>query len=123
MKKIFLARDDIGWGAQMRNFQEIYSTVCMTCTFAVGVDIENRNRVGIFYVTNDGIRDHYEMKASVNINPAGGISPEIMGRMVQNELKDVMRITIKRVLTTRLKSGMITIEQIEKIAKYEKEKK
>ena len=117
MRKIFLAKDDFGWGAQMRNFQEIYSTVCMTCSFVVGVDIENRKRIGIFYVTNDGIRDHYEMKAGININPAGGISPQVMGSMVQDELKNVMKRTIKRVLATRLRSGMITVEQIERMGK------
>ena len=41
------------------DFEIIWETVCMTCTFAVGIQTDKRNEFSIFHVTNMGGKDIY----------------------------------------------------------------
>lgn len=110
-RKIFFARD---WNKVGRNYFEVYSTVCMGYTFTIGQGIEGDPNFSVFYVTNDGRHDHYEI---LDVYITAGDSIEQVQEGVLAMLKKEMKIIIKRGLTTRLRSGMITVEQIERMAK------
>ena len=43
------------------DFEIIWETVCMTCTFAVGIQTDKRNEFSIFYVTNMDGKDIYHI--------------------------------------------------------------
>lgn len=107
-RKIFFARD---WDKVGRNYYEIYTTVCMGYTFTVGKGIERDPNFSIFYVTNDGQHDHYEI---LNVYITAGDTLEDTQKGVLTTLKREMKRVIQRGLTTRVKSGMLTIEQIER---------
>ena len=84
------------------NFEIIWETVCMTCTFAVGIQT-NMGGNDIYTILDTGFLDVYQK----------------YGYLVEEKVKKEMKKVIKRVLTARVKSGMITIEQIERWAKNE----
>ena len=110
-RKVFFARD---WNKVGKNYYEIYSTVCMGYTFTVGKGIEKDPNFSIFYVTNDGQHDHYEiLDEYITAND----TIEEIQKGVLFILKREMKKVIKKSLTTRVKSGMLTIEQIERMAK------
>jgi len=110
-RKIFFARD---WNGDGKNWYEIYSTVCMGYTFTVGKGIENDPNFSIFYVTNDGIQDHYKI---LDVYITGYDTIEQIQRGVLATLQKEMKSVITHGLSIRLKSGMITMEQIKKLAK------
>lgn len=110
-RKIFFAKD---WNKVGRNYYEIYTTVCMGYTFAVGKGIEKDPDFSIFHVTNDGQHDHYEL---LDVYLTAGDTIEETQKGVLFVLKREMKKVIKKGLTTRMKSGMLTIEQIERMAK------
>lgn len=110
-RKIFFARD---WDKIGRNYYEIYTTVCMGYTFTVGKGIEKDPNFSIFHVTNDGQHDHYEI---LNVYITAGDTLEEIQKGVLTVLKREMKRVIKRGLTTRVKSGMLTVEQIERWTK------
>ena len=110
-RKIFFARD---WNKVGKNYYEIYTTVCMGYTFAVGKGIERDPNFSIFYVTNDGQYDNYEL---LDVYITAGDTIEKAQKGVLLILQREMKKVIKKGLTTRLKSGMITIEQIERMVK------
>lgn len=110
-RKIFFARD---WDKVGRNYYEIYTTVCMGYTFTVGKGIERDPNFSIFYVTNDGQHDHYEI---LNVYITAGDTIEDTQKGVLTVLKKEMQEVITKALTTRVKAGMITVEQIERWAK------
>lgn len=112
-RKIFFARD---WNKVGRNYYEIYTTVCMGYTFTVGKGIERDPNFSIFYVTNDGQHDHYEI---LDVYITAGDTLEDTQKGVLTVLKREMKRVIKRGLTARVKSGMITVEQIERWAQNE----
>ena len=109
-RKIFFARD---WNKVGRNYYEIYTAVCMGYTFTVGKGIERDPNFSIFYVTNDGQHDHYEI---LDVYITAGDTIEDTQKGVLTVLKREMKKVITRELTTRVKSGMLTIEQVEKMA-------
>jgi len=111
-RKIFFARD---WDKVGRNFYEIYTTVCMGYTFTVGKGIENDPNFSIFHVTNDGRHDHYEI---LDVYITAGDTIEQIQKGVLFVLQREMKKVIIKGLTTRVKSGILTIEQIKKMAKY-----
>ena len=94
------------------DFEIIWETVCMTCTFAVGIQTDKRNELSIFYVTNMGGKDIYTCLNTYFLDIYEKYNLNIEER-VKKEMKEV----IKKVLTTRVKAGMITVEQIERWAK------
>jgi len=110
-RKIFFARD---WDKIGRNYYEIYTTVCMGYTFTVGKGIEKDPNFSIFHVTNDGQHDHYEI---LNVYITAGDTIEDTQKGVLTVLKKEMQEVITKALTTRVKAGMITVEQIERWAK------
>lgn len=110
-RKIFFARD---WDKVGRNYYEIYTTVCMGYTFTVGKGIEKDPNFSIFHVTNDGQHDHYEI---LNVYITAGDTIEDTQKGVLTVLKKEMQEVITKALTTRVKAGMITVEQIERWAK------
>lgn len=114
-RKIFFARD---WDKVGKNYYEIFSTVCLGYTFTVGKGIEKDPNFSIFYVTNDGQHDNYEL---LDIYLTAGDTVERAQKGVLFTLQKEMRKTIKKDLTKKLKSNIITIEQIERIAKNGKE--
>ena len=111
-RKIFFARD---WKNKVgKNYYEIYTTVCMGYTFTVGKGIERDPNFSIFHVTNDGQHDDYKL---LDIYITAGNTIEEAQKGVLLTLQREMKKVIKKGLTTRLKSGMITIEQIERMVK------
>lgn len=98
------------------NFEIIWETVCLTCTFAVGIQTDKRNEFSIFYVTkNMGGNDIYLILDTgfLDVYQKYGFS-------VEEKVKKEMQKVITRVLTAKVKAGIITVEQIERWAKYER---
>ena len=100
---------------ELADFEIIWETVCMTCTFAVGIQTDKRNEFTIFHVTNMGGEDIYTVLDTGYLDVYYKYSFPVVEK-VKKEMKKV----IARVLTARVKAGMITIEQIERWAKYER---
>ena len=98
------------------DFEIIWETVCMTCTFAVGIQTDRRNEFSIFHVTNMGEKDIYHILDTGFLEVYDKYNFSVVEK-VQKEMKKV----ITRVLTARLKAGMITVEQIEHWANKRKE--
>lgn len=109
--KIITANDYFGEPA---DFIICWETVCMSCTFAVGIKTDKRNEFSIFHVTNMGGKDIYHILDTGFLDVYYKYSFPVVEK-VKKEMKKV----ITRVLTARAEAGMITIEQIEKWAKYE----
>ena len=94
------------------DFEIIWETVCMTCTFAVGIQTDRRNELSIFHVTNMGKDDIYTCLNTLFLDVY-----EQHHLSVEEKVKKEMKEVITRVLTARVKAGIITIEQIERWAK------
>lgn len=110
-RKIFFARD---WNGTGKNWYEIYSIVCMGYTFTVGRGIERDPNFSIFHVTNDGTQDHYKI---LDVYITGNDTPEQVQKGVLATLQKEMKGVITHGLSVRLACGMLTMEQIEKLAK------
>lgn len=93
------------------DFEIIWMTVCMTCTFAVGIQTDKRNEFTIFHVTSMGGNDIYTVLDTgfLDVYQKYGFS-------VEEKVKKEMAKVITRVLTARVKAGMITVKQIERWA-------
>ena len=100
-----------GWNGQMQNFKTVFITFCMNYTFVVGQPLESKD-FAIFWVWNDGERDKYEILDQLIITNE---TAEEATQKVEITLKKEMKAKVKKLLTARLKSGMITIEQIERM--------
>ena len=96
------------------DFEIIWETVCMTCTFAVGIQTNKQNEFSIFHVTNMGEKDIYHILDTGFLDVYQKYNFSVVEK-VQEEMKKV----ITRVLTARLKAGMITVKQIENWARSE----
>lgn len=94
------------------DFEIIWMTVCMTCTFAVGIQTDKRNEFTIFHVTNMGGNDIYTVLDTGFLDVYYKYDFSVVEK-VKKEMKKV----ITRVLTARVKAGMITVEQIERWVK------
>lgn len=94
------------------DFEIIWETVCMTCTFAVGIQTDKRNEFTIFHVTNRGGKDVYTVLDTGFLDVYYKYSFSVEAK-VKKEMKKV----ITKVLTARVKAGMITVEQIERWSK------
>lgn len=91
------------------DFEIIWETVCMTCTFAVGIQTDKRNEFSIFYVTNMDGKDIY------HILDTGFLDVYCKNNFsVEEKVKEEMKKVITEVLTARIKAGMITVEQIKR---------
>jgi hypothetical protein len=110
--KIIQTNDFFGEPA---NFEIIWETVKMTCTFAVGIQTDKRNEFSIFHVTNLGGDDIYTVLDTgfLDVYQKYGFS-------VEEKVKKEMAKVITRVLTARFKAGQITIKQIERWAENER---
>lgn len=106
--KIIQTNDFFGEPA---NFEIIWMTVCMTCTFAVGIQTDKRNEFTIFHVTNMGGNDIYTGLETVFLEDYYNDSFSLV-----EKVKKEMAKVITRVLTARIKAGMITMKQIERWA-------
>lgn len=104
--KFIRTRDFFG---ELADFEIIWMTVCMTCTFAVGIQTDKRNELSIFHVTNMGGEDIYTCLNTYFIDICKQYNFNI-----EEKIKKEMKKVITNVLTTRAKAGMITIEQIER---------
>ena len=103
MKKIINAKDYFGTET---TYIICFETVVLTETFAVGIDTADTDEVSIFHVVNDGIKDNYItldtcLLWNVNFN-------------FEDKFKKEIATVLTRVLTNRVKSGMLTVEQIKK---------
>lgn len=94
------------------DFEIIWETVCMTCTFAVGIQTDKRNELSIFHVTNIIGRDVYTCLDTCFIDVYKQYNFSF-----EEKVKKEMKKVITNVLTARAKAGMITIEQIERWVK------
>lgn len=94
------------------DFEIIWETVCMTCTFAVGIQTDKRNEFSIFYVTNMDGKDIYHILDTgfLNVYYKNNFS-------VEEKVKEEMKKVITEVLTAKIKAGMITVEQIKRWVK------
>lgn len=106
--KIIQTNDFFGKPAK---FEIIWTIYRMTCTFAVGIQTDKRNEFSIFHVTSMGGKDIYHILDTgfLDVYQKYGFS-------VEEKVKKEMVKVITRVLTARVKAGMITIEQIKKWA-------
>lgn len=96
---------------QPANFEIIWETVCLTCTFAVGIQTDKRNEFSIFHVISIGGNDIY------NILDTGFLDVyQKYGFSVEEKVKKEMAKVITKVLTARVKAGILTVEQIERWA-------
>lgn len=95
-----------------KTFAICWETVCMGYTFAVGIDTTEPNEVSIFYVTNNGLKDDYEV-----LDTCFWDVYQKYNFSFEEKVKKEMSKVIKGGLTRRLKSGKITVEQIERMAK------
>lgn len=86
-----------------------FETLVLHETFAIGIDTTEPNEVSIFHVTNDGRKDNYTC-----LDTCFWDVYEKYHFSFEEKFKKEIKIILKRVLTTRIKSGMITIEQIER---------
>ena len=94
------------------DFEIIWETVCMTCTFAVGIQTDKRNEFSIFYVTNMDGKDIY------HILDTGFLDVYYKNKFsVEEKVKEEMKKVITEVLTAKIKAGMITVEQIKRWVK------
>ena len=94
------------------DFEIIWETVCMTCTFAVGIQTDKRNEFSIFYVTNMDGKDIY------HILDTGFLDVYYKNNFsVEEKVKEEMKKVITEVLIARIKAGMITVEQIKRWVK------
>ena len=94
------------------DFEIIWETVCMTCTFAVGIQTDKRNEFSIFYVTNMDGKDIY------HILDTGFLDVYYKNNFsVEEKVKEEMKKVITEVLTAKRKAGMITVEQIKRWVK------
>lgn len=94
------------------DFEIIWETVCMTCTFAVGIQTDKRDEFSIFHVTSMNGEDIYHILDTCFLDDYYK-----HGFSLVEKVKKEMKKVITRVLTARAKAGMITIEQIERWAK------
>ena len=106
--KIIKTQDFFGANA---TFEIIWETVCMTCTFAVGIQTDKRNELSIFHVTNMGGADRYTVLDTCFLDIYKKYNYSI-----EEKVKKEMVKVITKVLTTRAKAGMITVDQIKKWA-------
>lgn len=106
--KIIQTNDFFGEPA---DFEIIWETGCLTCTFAVGIQTDKRNEFSIFHVTSMGGEDIYHILDTgyLDVYKKYNLS-------VEEKVKEEMAKVITRVLTARVKAGMITVEQIERWA-------
>lgn len=109
MNKVIRTKDFFGADA---DFEIIWETVCMTCTFAVGIQTDKRNELSIFHVTNMGGADRYTVLDTCFLDIYKKYNYSI-----EEKVKKEMVKVITKVLTARAKAGMITIEQIKGWAK------
>lgn len=107
-RKIFFARD---WDGDGKNYYEIYTTVCLGYTFVVGQGIEKDPNFSIFRVTNNGQHDKYEI---LDVYITAGDTVEQVQKGVVALLQREMKREIKKGIMTRIKSGILTVEQVEK---------
>ena len=96
---------------KLANFEILWETVCMTCTFAVGIQTDKPNELSIMYVTSMDGKDIYDILETVFLEDYYNDSLSLI-----EEVKKEMKRVIIKVLTARVKAGMITIEQIRKWA-------
>lgn len=99
---------------ELVDFIICWETVCMTCTFAVGFQTDKQNELSIFYVTNIGEKDIYNILDICHLEVY-----QRCGFSIEEKVKKEMKKVIARVLTTRVEAGIITIEQIKKWAEHE----
>lgn len=99
---------------ELVDFEIIWETVCLTCTFAVGIQADKRDEFSIFHVTNIDGKDIYHILETGFLDDYYKYSFPVVEK-VKKEMKRV----IAKVLTTRVEAGMITIEQIKKWAEHE----
>lgn len=95
------------------NFEIIWETVYLTCTFAVGVQTDKRNKLSIFHVTSMGGKDIYTCLDTYYLN----LYDKKYNVSIEEKIKKQMKKVITEILTARVKVGILTIEQIERWVK------
>lgn len=106
-RKIFSAKD---WDGNCQKYYEIYATVCLGYTFVVGQGIERDPNFSIFHVTNNGEHDQYKI---LDVYLTAGDTVEQTQKGVVTILQREMRNVMKKSIMTRIKSGLLTVEQVE----------
>lgn len=93
------------------DFEIVWETVKMTCTFAVGIQTDKRNELSIFHVTSMGGKDIY-----ICLNTYFLDTYKQHDLSIEESIKKEMARVITRILTARFKAGQITMKQIERWA-------
>ena len=105
--KIFFAKD---WDGNCQKYYEIYTTVCLGYTFTVGQKIEKDPNFSIFRITKSGEYNEYKI---LDIYITAGDTVEQAQKGVVALLQREMRNAMKKDIMTRIKSGALTVEQVE----------
>ena len=103
------------------DFEIIWETVKMTCTFAVGIQTDKRNELSIFHVTSVGGKDIYTCLNTYFLDTYKQYdffldTYKQYDLSIEESIKKEMARVITRVLTARFKAGQITMKQIERWA-------
>lgn len=99
----------------------LWEDVIMNVTFAIGRN--NLDTLILYYVYNVGDGDIYEALTTNRLFPHfhfRGYNRDRSARLITRMFKRAMQKKIISILTGRVQCGTITIEQIQKIANYEK---
>lgn len=112
--KIISANDYFG---KLADFVILWETVSMSCTFAVGVQTDKRNELSIFHVIHYNGRDNYFILDTCFIDVY-----QKYGFSLEEKVKKEMKKVIIKVLTARVKAGILSLETIMKWARHERNK-
>ncbi len=99
----------------------LWEDVIMNVTFAIGRS--NLDELILYYVYNVGDGDIYEALMCQRLFPHfhfRGYNRDRSSRLITRLFKRAMKEKIISILTSRVQCGTITIEQIQRLANYEK---
>lgn len=102
--KIIKTNDFFGTPA---DFAIVWSTVCLTCTFAIGIQLDCPDEFTIFHVTSFHGKDEYTVLDTCFYSIF-----ERYNYSIEEKVKKEMEKVITRVLTTRIAANMLTVEQV-----------
>ena len=106
-RKIFFARD---WDGVGKNYYEIYTTTCLGYTFAVGQGIEKDPNFSIFHVITEWGKNKYEI---LDVYITAGDTVEQTQKGVVALLQREMKAVMKKNIMSRIRTGLLTVEQVE----------
>ena len=110
--KVVIALDAFG---KTRDFNIIWEKSCaclFNYTFALGIDSEDVNEMTLFIVHGTDDRDMYEALDTYHLSDYQGKSDQLL-----EYIKVAMANRLKSALMTRVSGNLLTIEQVERMAR------